>query len=234
MMDTHLQPAVNRFKVFGDEERRGEFRDQLSGFIRVYAFLSQIIPYADPELEMLYSYGRFLLPHLPTGQDGQVRLSDEVGMSYYRLERVFSGAIDLHDGDPDGVKSPTDVGTGKAKDEKAPLSEIIEVLNERFGTGFTNEDRLFFEQIKERATNDSQVIKTAMANPLDKFELGVRKQIEDLMIQRMAENDEIVTRYMEDAEFRSSAFSILAKEIFETIRAEEREPTGSYSHSVTS
>ena len=40
-----------------------------------------------------------------------------------------------------GVYSSTDVGTGKAKDEKAPLSEIISVLNERFGTEFDEEDR---------------------------------------------------------------------------------------------
>jgi len=220
-MQRHLQPAVDRFKAIEDEEKRNEFREKLSGYVRVYAFLSQIIPYADPELEMLYSYGRFLLPHLPLDRSEQVKLTDEIGMSYYRLERVFSGAINLRDGDSEGVKSPTDVGTGKAKDEKAPLSAIIEVLNERFGTDFTNEDRLFFEQIKERATNDSQVIRTAMANPLDKFELGIRKVIEDLMIQRMAENDKIVTRYMEDTEFQNSAFSILAKEIFNTIRAEE-------------
>ena len=29
-----------------------------------YSFVSQIIPYSDPELEMLYSYGRYLVPHL--------------------------------------------------------------------------------------------------------------------------------------------------------------------------
>lgn len=110
------------------------------------------------------------------------------------------------------------MGTGKAKDEKAPLSEIIEVLNERFGTHFTEEDRLFFQQIKEKACKDSQVIQTALANPLDKFELGIRKLIEDFMIERMAENDEIVTRYMTDQEFQGSAFLILAKEIFDAIR----------------
>jgi len=46
------------------------------------------------------------------------------------------------------VKSPTAVGTGASKDEEKPLSEIIHALNERFGTDFTEEDRLFFEQIK--------------------------------------------------------------------------------------
>jgi len=110
------------------------------------------------------------------------------------------------------------VGTGKAQDEKAPLSEIIDVLNERFGTSFSEEDRLFFQQIKEKACKSEQVIQTALANPLDKFELGIRKLIEDLMIERMAENDQIVTRYMADGDFQSSAFPILAREIFDAIR----------------
>jgi len=90
-------------------------------------------------------------------------------------------------------------------------------LNERFGTDFNEEDRLFFEQIKEKARTDERVIQTAMANPLDKFELGIRKFIETLMVQRMAENDEIVTRYMDDPEFQDSVFPILAKEIYEGI-----------------
>lgn len=221
-MQRHLQPAVDRFKNVADEEKRNEFRDRLSAYVRVYAFLSQILPYADPDLEMLYSFGRFLLPHLPTGRDKEtVKIGDEVGLQYYRLERVYSGAIALEEGAPYGVKSPTDVGTGKAKDEKAPLSEIIALLNDRFGTDFSDEDRLFFEQIKEKATKHEQVIRTAMANPLDKFQLGVRKLIEELMIQRMTDNDKIVTRYMDDQEFQDSAFPILTKEIFESIRSRE-------------
>ena len=59
--------------------------------------------------------------------------------------------IGVREGEAQYVKSPTEVGTGKAKEEKAPLSEIINVLNERFGTQFTEEDRLFFQQIKEKA-----------------------------------------------------------------------------------
>jgi type I restriction enzyme R subunit len=181
--------------------------------------LSQIIPYADPDLEMLYSYGRFLLPHLQLERDDAVfKVGEEVDLQYYRLERVYSGAISLKDGEAPYVKSPTEVGTSRAKDEKAPLSEIIEVLNERFGTHFTEEDRLFFQQIKERACSNKQIIQTALANPLDKIELGIRKLIEDLMIERMGENDKIVTRYMADKDFQGSAYPILAKDIFEAIR----------------
>lgn len=219
-MQRHLQPAVDRFKGITEEETRDAFRDKLSGFVKVYAFLSQIVPYADPELEMLYSYGRFLLPHLPLDRDTTiVMVGEEVALQYYRLERVFSGAIRVREGDARAIKSPTDVGTGRATDEKAPLSEIIEVLNERFGTQFSEEDRLFFQQIKEKACKSEQIIRTALANPLDKFELGIRKLVEDLMLERMGENDKIVTRYMADQQFQGSAFPILAREIFEAVRA---------------
>lgn len=225
-MQRHLQPAVDRFKAIENDEVRTTFRDKLGGYVRMYSFLSQILPYADQDLEMLYSYGRFLLPHLPLDRDNTVvKIGNEVEFQYYRLQRVSSGSIELKVGEPEGVYSPTDVGTGKAKEEKAPLSEIIQVLNERFGTTFTDEDRLFFDQIKARATSNSQVIQTAMANPLDKFQLGVRKLIEDLMIQRMAENDKIVTRYMDDGEFQRTAFPILAKEIFEAVHAQQK-PAG--------
>jgi len=226
-MQRHLQPAVDRFRAIAEEDKRRSFRDKLSGYVKVYAFLSQIIPYADPEMEMLYSYGRILLPHLPFDRDGQlVKVGEEVALQYYRLERLFSGAIELKEGDARYVKSPTEVGTGKGKDEKAPLSEIIQVLNERFGTQFAEEDRLFFQQIKERACKNTQVIQTALANPLDKFELGIRKLIEDFMIERMGENDKIVTRYMADQEFQGSAFPILAKEIFETVRQSNSDARG--------
>lgn len=218
-MQRHLQPAVDRFKRISDQEKRDAFRETLSGYVQVYSFLSQIVPYADPDLEMLYSYGRFLLPHLPLDRNATiVKVGDEVAMQYYRLERVFSGAIDIQDGDPQYVKTPSEVGTGRADDEKAPLSEIVDLLNERFGTQFSEEDRLFFAQIKEKACKSEKVVQTAMANPLDKFELGVRRLIEGLMIERIAENDRIVTRYMADQAFQGSVFPILAREIFDAVR----------------
>jgi type I restriction enzyme R subunit len=47
------------------------------------------------------------------------------------------------------------------------------------------------------------------------------------MIDRMAENDEIVTRYMNEREFQASAFPILAREIFEAVRATSSGSAGS-------
>ena len=40
------------------------------------------------------------------------------------------------------------------------------------------------------------------------------------MVQRMADNDKIVTRYMDDKEFGAAAFTLLSKAIYDSI------PTG--------
>lgn len=167
---------------------------------------------------MLYSFGRYLLPHLPVGRDPILfEVTDDVELRYYRLQRIDSGALDLGVGEAPFVTGMTAVGTGQSQEEKAPLSQILDVLNKRFGTEFKEEDRLFFQQIKERASRDERVIQTALANPLDKFQLAVRKLIEELMIERVSENDRIVTRYMSDQDFQGTAFPILAREIFDSV-----------------
>jgi len=217
-MEKCLQPASDRFKEIEDPEDQKSFRDKLGGFVRLYAFLGQIIPYGDPELEMLFTFGKLLVRKLHVGSETEhLNLQDDVSLEYYRLQRISSGPIDLSGGQANTVKSPTDVGTGKATDEKAPLSAVITVLNDRFGTDFTEEDRLFFEQIKEKASKDQQVIETALANPKDKFKIGIRKLIEGLLIQRLDENDKIVTRYVEDQDFQNTAFDGLADEIFDSV-----------------
>jgi len=220
-MEQQLQPAVDRFKEL-EEEQQQLFRDKLRGYVNIYSFLSQIMPWSDSDHEKLYSFGRFLLPHLPTGREEHIiSPEDDVALRYYRLEQVATDPINLDEGDDVEVKSPTDVGSGKATDEQAPLSSIIEVLNERFGTDFTEEDRLFFEQVTEHASQNEQVIQTAKANSLDKFKLGIKDMVDNMMIERMAKNDDIVTRYMDDKEFKQVALSHLAREIFDRVLERE-------------
>ncbi|MDD5007381.1 MAG: type I restriction endonuclease [Syntrophorhabdaceae bacterium] len=220
-MQKYIQPAVDRYRGLDDEQKEG-FYEKITAYVRFYSFISQIIPYSDRELEMLYSFGRFLIPHLDAGDDRvNPHPEKEVVLEYYRIEKAMSGSIVVEDDATYGVKSPTAVGTGRAKDEEKPLSEIIQALNDRFGTDFKEEDRLFFEQIKEKASQDERVIQTAKTNSLEKFQLGIRKIIESLMMQRMAENDQIVTKYMDDDDFQKTVFPILAREIYKDIRERE-------------
>lgn len=95
------------------------------------------MPYPDPEFERLYSFGKFALPHLPAGRDtALVNLANDVSLEYYRLSRVWSGAIELREEVETYVKSPTDVGTGRSKEDDVELSELIKTLNDKFGSSY--------------------------------------------------------------------------------------------------
>ena len=74
-IEAWLQPARGRFQGL-DEDGQTAFRDRLSAFVNLYAFLSQIIPYGDSELERLSSFGRLLLPSLLPACEEAIHLGD--------------------------------------------------------------------------------------------------------------------------------------------------------------
>lgn len=47
----------------------------------------------------------------------------------------------------DLLRGPQETGTRRQEDESVPLSQLVEVLNDRLGTQFTLADQLFFDQI---------------------------------------------------------------------------------------
>ena len=86
-----LDQTVERFIAL-DEKARELFRGKLNAFRKLYAFLSQIIPYGDSELEMFYAYSRFLLTGLPAPDQGPAfALDAEVALRFYRLEKLEEG-----------------------------------------------------------------------------------------------------------------------------------------------
>ena len=215
-----LQPAIGRFQQLSDDDQE-TFRDRLGTFVRLYMFISQIIPYADNDFERLAAFGRALLPNLSNGHTDEIHLRDDVELEFYRLEHVPSTAVELANGDDSTVKGPTDVGTHTFKENQAPLSTIIASLNDRFGTDFTNTDRLFLEQLQLDGTHDEDISQTALANTFERFDLAARQLLPKLLIKRIEGNNKIVSLCFDNPDFREAIFSELARGIYETVKARE-------------
>ena len=65
--------------------------------------------------------------------------------------------------------------------QPVPLSQLIDVVNERFGTDFNQADQLFFDQIVEAAMADDGLRQAAAVNPGDKFELVFKNLLENAL-----------------------------------------------------
>lgn len=218
-MNAVLDAVVERFNQ-REEKERDEFRGLLTAYRNLYAFLSQIIPYQDSELEKLYTFVRNLIAKLPPPDDGGgFVLEDEVSLRYYRLQQITEGAIDLDKGEAYPLKGPTDVGTSRVADHSEALSSLVEKLNERFGTDFTEADQLFFDQIRVSAEASESIQEAAQANNLADFTAYLERALDELFIERMEGNEEIFSRVMTDRQFRSAASEHLAFEIFDRLRS---------------
>ncbi len=65
-------------------------------YVRLYAFLSQIMPFSDERLEKLYAFTRNLDRKLPKRDPGQqYRVGGDLVLEYYRLQKINEGAITL-------------------------------------------------------------------------------------------------------------------------------------------
>ena len=220
-MNAALDPAVDRFAAMqGEDENEAElWRGKLYSFRNLYAFLSQIIPYQDSDLEKLYVFLRHLLSKLPRrGKGPAYDFDDDVRLEYYRLQKISEGSIDLKDGVAKALDGPTDVGTGMVHEESVALSRLIDIINERFGTNFNQADQLFFDQIIEAAIIDEKMQQAAAVNPGDKFELVFRNLLETLFVERMDQNEEIFGRFMNDAAFQKVVTGWLASEVYKRLR----------------
>ena len=214
-LQSSLQPAVQRYRA-ADEAVADEFRDKLNAFCKLYAFLSQIIPYGDSQLEQLSLYGKFLLPYLRTDCSTEpINIANHVDLESYRLQRKWYGTIAI-DGEAT-VRSMAEAGSEYAVPQRAPLSEIIEILNEQHGMNLGEADRLFFQQIVAKATNDEQFRILATANEYDKFELAIGGMIDNIMVQMLNSNGTLVNKYMTDTDAKRDVFPVIARSIFDRI-----------------
>ena len=214
----YLAPGVDRFKALEEDEQE-DFRGALKAFVNLYGFLAQVMPFQDPDLERRYTFGRFLQMKLPARSvDGPLVLDDEVQLKYYRLQQISQGDIILKVADGGALKGPTDVGTRAATDEKAHLSEIIDVLNDRFGTEFKPADQLFFDSIVAEAKEDEEIVQQAQANELDNFALAMKGKMEGKMVDRIDQNGAIVEKYLNEQDFQNVAFKLLVRKLYDEIR----------------
>ncbi len=211
----YIDPAVDRYKDLDSEEKQDEFRNALTSFVRLYSFLCQILPFQDVGLEKLYSFGRFLLTRLPkTDYTERLKLDNEVALEYYRLQKIAEGDLLLQVQGEYGLDPVTEAGIKREKEEREKLSNIIKLLNDRFGTDFTDADKLYFEQLEQALYQNKELKMRAENNPIENFRYAFEEIFVQTLIERMDANQEIFEKIMENNEFKVEVRDWLTKKIY--------------------
>ncbi|MEI6777995.1 MAG: type I restriction endonuclease [Chloroflexales bacterium] len=223
-MNAALDGAVNRFRrLLKDDEDAAElWKKKVVAFRNLYAFLSQILPYQDSDLERTYIFLRHLAAKLPRrSSEAQYDFNSDVRLEYYRIQKISEGSIDLSKGYAQPLDGPKEVGSAILREGNLTLSQLIDIINERFGTDFNQSDQLFFDQIIAAASISPELRQAAQVNSADKFALLFRRLLESLFIERMDQNEMLFARYMNDRDFQKVVSEWLGSEVYQRLNRSE-------------
>ncbi len=222
-LNSFIDPSVDRFKQIKNKEDKESLEAALRSFVKLYSYLSQIIPFPDPELEKFFIYSRFLINKLPKKINSVYNLSNQVNLEYYRLQEMKeSDAIYL--ADENSKHGAVIARAGKSiEKETNQLSEIIRIINERFGTEFKKEDGLIFKQVKEDCMADKDLINQGneKINSMSNFKLVFREFLCERFIERCEQaiegneqHKEIYLRIMEDQALQNTIVDLMCPMIY--------------------
>ncbi len=208
-----MQPAVERFKDL-DEEDQDMFRDALTRFVRVYGFLAQIVKFANPVLEGDYIYCRALARLIRDKKSGEsIDLGSEVELTHLRHDKIFEGSISLP-GDEGEVQTIYS-GTGPLGDpDEELLSEIIARINERFGTDWTEADRLVFDAAARDLVKDEQIQNQAVNNDEATFRDHVFvNEFQKALVSRQDRFGKVVFTYLDNKDMQAAVAAVYAAKV---------------------
>ena len=221
----NLDPAVTRFGEI-DAADQVKFSDALATYVRAYAFLAQVMPWTERDLEELYLYGKALLPLLPRNPgDPLPQISDSVLLTHLRTEAI---GIEANLGLTPSPVGPGQAltGAGKGKQVEQPkdlLSVIIGNMNEAFGLNLTKADRIWFEQQRQAVLQDEETRVVALHNDFDQFLVHLEKKATDMIVDRHESNGMLFNAYFEKPGVREQLLKFLAT-AYDEIRKEARVP----------
>lgn len=196
-----LEPVRERFAELSGEEQH-DCRGQLTDYARLYAFLAQILPFSDADLEKLYVFARYLRRLLPAPREELPReVQQNIDMESYRIRQTSTGtiALDRRVGQLDPMR--TKAHHGHSEDEPEALSRIIAELNERFGLDLGPEDRVTLEQIASALEEDAGLDASARVNTRENVRLTFDPKVEDKIQEIVERNFELYRRITDDPSF---------------------------------
>lgn len=109
----------------------------------------------------------------------------------------------------------TETGTGGLDDEEVELSTIVEKINKVLGMEFTEADQLLLDQLKGDALEDDQLRRSAQVNDPENFVLEFEDTLTNIFIDRMAQNQELFAKFMDNEEVQEVITKHLRLEVYQ-------------------
>ena len=209
-----IRPALDRFEAL-EEEKQELFKSTLARFNRIYAFITQVCRLFDKEIHKFSVYAKFLYTMLPKGGRDKVYVDDKVLLEYYRLEKDFEDGIQL-ESTPEGFR-PITGEAGRREKQRDPLTVIIDKINEKYGTNFTEMDKVLLQMENDYAAQDKWH-SYAQNNDRKTFMLLFEKDFPNMAAARYEQNDSFFVKLFSDPDMMRQVMETVGAVLYERLR----------------
>jgi len=145
-------------------------------------------------------------------------LGAEVELTHLRHQITYEGSLELTS-DVSEIRSFFGEGKGGQQPlELETLLSIVEQLNDRFGTDFTDVDKLLFDQFEEAWASDGELSDQAQNNSIENFRLAFDRKFMQTIVTRMDDNSEIFQKILDDDEFSDFLREHYLKKVYAQLR----------------
>lgn len=211
-----LQPALERFRTLKQEDQVC-FKQLLARFNRFYSFITQVVRDFDEDLLKFSMYARHLAQFLPKDASIRENVDDKVVLEFYKLVKDSEGAIELESTD-DTVFKPATGSAGTSDDkELLSLAEIIDKINNKYGTEFTEMDTVLL-QVKHDVMKDDKWANVALTNSLETFTAIFTRHLKTAVLNRCKMNQEFFAKILENESLFGDIMTGLMSEVYEAYR----------------
>lgn len=201
-LNATIDEIVERAQTLLPEEKL-DFRSIAQDYIRKYGFISQIVTFDDPALEQLYIFLKFVLRKLPIDrQTLPYEVLEAVDMDSYKVQKIADTHIKLEN--EDGELEPMGAGErGGIGDETLdPLSKIIKDINDRFGTAFTEGDKVILNTLSKKLMSNKSLEGSIMNNTKNAARIKFNKLFQEELIEMLNSHFDLYKKLDESPELR--------------------------------
>ena len=153
-MTSVLKPVADRYNKKTPDERY-QFRRLCRTMIKWYGYVSQVVRMFDKDMHKEYVFLSYLLGIIPPEITQMIDLEGKLKLEYYKLQKTFEGSISLKE--VPGVYVPPNAKSAVSPEEKKPLDEIIEKINEQYKGNFTEGDKVLLDALRTKLMSDKKL-----------------------------------------------------------------------------
>ena len=215
-MTSLLTPVAARYNCL-EQDQRYQFRRLCRNFIKWYGYVTQVARMFDKELHKEYVFLSYLVDLIPSEPVQMIDLEGKLQLEYYKLQKTFQGSIELQE-EP-GVHKPAKGRDAASPEEKKPLDEIIEKINEQYKGEFTEGDKVMIAVLREKLLENAKLRKNAQtSDPVIFIESIFPKIFSDTAVECFQDTNESFTSLFEDQTRYNAIMSALAKILYREFR----------------